>query len=173
MEDVCIREMKFEDLIEVFKLGEKTFTADNWPILYRTWDEYEIIDRFLSDSEYCLVVENEKGKIVGFIIGVLIKKHKGTWIYGYINWIALRKDYQKKMLGKRLFNSLANKFKKDGANMLMIDTSPDNEAAVKFFEKLGFAKQEEHIYMFKNLTKKNKHHRSKVKKLRGDKGFDS
>ncbi|MBU0727355.1 GNAT family N-acetyltransferase [Patescibacteria group bacterium] len=155
MNEVNIRELEFEDLIKVFRLGEAVFTADNWPILYRTWDEYEILDRFLSDSEHCFVAEDEKGKIIGFVLGSVIRKKKSAWVYGYINWIAIKKDSQCKGLGKRLCMFLIRRLKKAGVNMLMIDTSPDNEKAINFFRKLGFSGREEHVYMFRNLTKKS------------------
>ena len=54
---VAVREMELEDLPKVYALGEKVFTADKWPNLYRTWDEYEIVDRFAADGETCLVAE--------------------------------------------------------------------------------------------------------------------
>jgi len=34
---IAIREMELEDLSVVFALGERLFTAEKWPNLYRTW----------------------------------------------------------------------------------------------------------------------------------------
>ena len=43
---LIVREMELEDLPKVFALGERLFTAEKWPNLYRTWDEYEVIELF-------------------------------------------------------------------------------------------------------------------------------
>ena len=64
---VVVRQMEIDDLADVFHLGEKIFTAREVPNLYRTWDEYEIITLFQSDSEFCLVAELDD-KIVGFAL---------------------------------------------------------------------------------------------------------
>ena len=50
-----IREMKLEDIPAVYALGEAVFTADKWPSLYRTWDEYEPITLFSTDGDFCFV----------------------------------------------------------------------------------------------------------------------
>jgi len=144
--------MRFEDLKEVFDLGEALFTADDWPILYRTWDEYEIMERFISDEEYCLVAEID-GKIVGFLIGSMIKKRRSRWIYGYVIWMGVAKDFQHLGVGKKMFQAISRRFKKEGVTMLMVDTSAENDLALAFFQKNGFSRREEHVFLFKNLSK--------------------
>ncbi|UCC59964.1 MAG: hypothetical protein JSV02_09560 [Dehalococcoidia bacterium] len=44
--EVIIRNMEIEDLASVYRLGEKLFTSEETPILYRTWDPYEVTDYF-------------------------------------------------------------------------------------------------------------------------------
>jgi len=51
----------------VISLGEELFTSEEFPILYRTWDAYEVTDYFTSDPDYCLVAESE-GRVVGFVL---------------------------------------------------------------------------------------------------------
>lgn len=150
--DIAIREMRFDDLKSVFRLGEKLFDPDSAAALYRNWDEYDLLERFISDGEYCLVALNGK-RLCGFVIGYVVKKRRSRWIYGYINWMGVEKKYQKVGVGKKLFNSLVRRFKKNGVNLLMADTSAENEKALKFFKRNGFDQQEEHVYLFKNLNK--------------------
>ena len=83
-----IREMELEDLPGVYAMGEAVFTADKWPSLYRTWDEYEPVGLFHSDGEFCLVAER-KGKLAGFALGSLIDKRNSAWSYGYLTWLAV------------------------------------------------------------------------------------
>ena len=55
--NIKIREMDIDDLPKVFHLGEKLFMADKVPNLYRTWDEYKVVELFNADSDFCLVAE--------------------------------------------------------------------------------------------------------------------
>jgi ribosomal protein S18 acetylase RimI-like enzyme len=64
--NLAIRQMEIDDLAHVFHLGEKLFTAREVPNLYRTWDEYEVVNLFQSDPEFCLVAEFDD-EIVGFM----------------------------------------------------------------------------------------------------------
>ena len=94
--DVIIREMEIDDVSAVYHLGEKLFTSDEFPILYRTWDPYEVTDYFTSESEYCLVAETEDGKIVGFVLANMIEKEGTAWKkYGYLTWIGVDGGFSK------------------------------------------------------------------------------
>jgi len=48
---VSIREMNIDDIAPIFHLGEQLFTSDLYPYLYRTWDEWEMIGMYNTDSE--------------------------------------------------------------------------------------------------------------------------
>ena len=65
---VEIREMELRDVPEVFELGQKLFTAEEWPSLYRSWDDHELALLFSNDAETCLIAEAD-GKVVGFAAG--------------------------------------------------------------------------------------------------------
>jgi len=56
---IIIRQMELDDLAPVFHLGEQLFTSDELPILYRTWDPYEVTDAFSDDPDYCFVAETD------------------------------------------------------------------------------------------------------------------
>lgn len=150
-----IREMTIDDFSEVFHIGEEVFTAEYSQSLYRTWDEYEITTLFNSDTELCLVAE-ASDSILGFALGTTVKKHNSPWKYGYLVWLGVRRNTQKGQVGSRLFKEIKRRMKDQGVRMIIIDTSADNEAAIRFFEKQGFDDIQEHVYMTLNLTRKAK-----------------
>ncbi len=135
----------------VFALGEEYFTAELFPSLYRTWDEYELVTMFASDGETCLVAE-ENDEIVGFALGTLIEKRRSAWTYGYIVWLCVRAEYQRAGVARRLIDRLTELFISDGARMMIVDTDADNQAALRFFNKQGFGGEREHVFLSKNLT---------------------
>jgi len=159
--NLIIREMTLEDLSAVYALGERLFTAD-WPTLYRTWDEYEIVGLFASDGDFCLVAD-QKGKIVGFVLGTLIDKRNSAWSYGYILWLGVAPEVRGHGLGEHLVNRITELFIANGARMMLVDTSVENQPAIRLFRRLGFGSETQHIYFFKNLT-----HHPEYLRRRGD-----
>jgi ribosomal protein S18 acetylase RimI-like enzyme len=150
-----IRKMTIDDFPEVFHIGEEVFTAEHSQSLYRTWDEYEITTLFNSDNELCLVAEAGV-KILGFAMGTTVKKHNSTWKYGYLVWLGVCRHIQQGGVGSGLFKEIKRRMKEQGVRIMMIDTSADNRAAIRFFEKQGFDDIQEHMYMTLNLTRKKK-----------------
>ncbi|MBN1655030.1 MAG: GNAT family N-acetyltransferase [Deltaproteobacteria bacterium] len=147
----AIREMELDDLAPVFHLGEHLFTAREVPNLYRTWDEYELIELYYADTEFCLVAEARK-KIVGFALGTTIEKERSAWKYGYIVWMGVAPAYQGAGVGARMVAMVTERMAKQGARIVMVDTEADNVESIRFFRKMGFSKPEKHIYLSLNLS---------------------
>ena len=152
--DITIRQMEIDDVSAVYHIGEELFTSDEFPILYRTWDPYEVTDYFTSESEYCLVAETEDGRIVGFILANMIEKEGTAWKkYGYLSWIGVADDFQRTNLGQRLYNKLEDNFQKYGVRMVIADTDSDNEGAIQFLNAMGFSARAQHVWFAKTLQK--------------------
>ena len=148
-----IREMELEDLYRVYALGELLYTAEDWPNLYRTWDETDIINNYTTDGEFCWVAETDTGEIVGFALGAMLEKRRNSWVYGWLDWLGVHAAWQGKGVGKRLLEKLTDLFIEQGARMILIDTEADNQQALRFFQKEGFGNPNEHVYLSRNLTR--------------------
>lgn len=156
-----IRELEIYDLAEVYELGEACFRADLWPMLYRGWDEYEVATMFNTDGDYCFVAENddfEKGvtpddeRIVGFVLGTVMSKPGTAWSYGYIVWLCAHPNWQRSGVAGKLIDKVVEAFvENEGVRIIMSDTDPSNERAVRFFKKKGFDQQREHVFLTSNL----------------------
>jgi ribosomal protein S18 acetylase RimI-like enzyme len=85
-----------------------------------------------------------------------VKKQHSPWKYGYLVWLGVRRDTQKGQVGSRLFTEIKRRMKEQGVRMIIIDTSADNQPALRFFQKQGFGDIQEHVYMSLNLTRKAK-----------------
>jgi ribosomal protein S18 acetylase RimI-like enzyme len=146
----AIREMVLDDLPEVFALGQRLFTAEKWPTLYRSWDQYEVVELFDSDGEFCLVAETEH-RIVGFALGTLMEKHANPWRYGWLLWLGISQRYRGRGIAARLLNRLAELFIEHGARIMLADTDAANEQAIKFFRKQEFGNDLMHVYLSRNF----------------------
>jgi ribosomal protein S18 acetylase RimI-like enzyme len=144
--------MELDDLPAVFELGERLFTADRWPTLYRTWDQYEVVELFASDGETCIVAEDDDGRVVGFALGTLIEKRRSAWTYGYLLWIGVDPTAGRRGTGARLVKRLTDLFIEQGARMMLVDTDAENAEALAFFRSLGFGNESQHVYLQRNLS---------------------
>jgi len=147
---VEIREMRLEDLSGVFLLGQKLFTAEDFPTLYRCWDDDEVMNLFSSDQETCLVAESE-GKVVGFALGSIMKKPRNAWLYGWLEWLAVDPAYKRHGIATRLLNQLTTLFIKREARIILVDTDESNHKALAFFRKIGFGHEIKHVYLSCNI----------------------
>lgn len=142
--------MTIDDLPDVYHLGDRLFTSAAAPLLYRTWDEYEITDYFNTSPDLCLVAERE-GRTLGFVIGTTFRKPRTAWTYGYIAWIGVRKNYQHTNIGRRLYDAEEDRMSKEGARMIIMDTEGSNQRAIRFFRKRGFTQAKMHLWLTKTL----------------------
>ena len=152
---LLVREMEIDDLADVFHLGEKIFTAREVPNLYRTWDEYEVINLFQSDPEFCLVAESDE-RIVGFILGTTIEKSQSAWKYGHLVWLGVEPDSHRQGIAVKLFKHFTSLMLESGVRMLLTDTEADNLPALHFFRKMGFGQPQQHIYLTLNLSEQQR-----------------
>jgi ribosomal protein S18 acetylase RimI-like enzyme len=168
-----VRTMEIEDLAEVYQLGAMNFKADLWPMLYRSWDEYEVTTLFNTDGDYCLVAENDawqpgskEQRIVGFVLGTVISKPGSAWSYGYILWLCSHDLWAREGVAGKLVDKLVEiMIEEDGIRIIMADTDPDNHRAVRFFSKKGFSDTKPHLYLSSNLEH-NPHYGQLLKKSR-------
>lgn len=150
-DELEIREMRLEDIHRVFSLGERLFTADKWPSLYRTWDEYEVVGLFASDGDFCFVADLDD-RVVGFALGTLIEKRRSAWKYGYLLWLGTDPDLRRMGIARQLVDRFTEQCIDEGARMMMVDTAAENDDAIRFFKRQGYGKAVQHVYMSRNLT---------------------
>lgn len=153
---VYVRELELEDLPAVYALGEKLFTAERWPSLYRTWDQYELAEFFASEADNCFIAEDDDERLIGFILGTIIEKRRSAWTYGWVLWLGVDPDTGRGGVATKLLERITERFGEEGVRILIADTDPQNEPAVHFFQKNGFGSPRSHVYLSKNLSKETK-----------------
>ncbi|MCS7206557.1 MAG: GNAT family N-acetyltransferase [Dehalococcoidia bacterium] len=150
---ISIRQMEIDDLPHVYHLGESLFTRTALPVLYRTWDPYEVTSAFNSDPEFCLVAEDEEGTIVGFALGSTVDKDGPSWRYGYLAWLGVKEEFQGTGVARRLLREFERRMRNAGVRMLIVDTEGDNAKALAFFQKNGFSRPTSHVWLTKSLSR--------------------
>jgi ribosomal-protein-alanine N-acetyltransferase len=111
-----------EQIIEIEKISfpkRKPFSEDYFKKLYQK-------------SPGRIVVAEDKGKILGYIIGGVQKD------CGKIISIAVHPLHRKRGIGKELVNFLIEHFKKNGLKKFLLLVRRDNLVAISFYKNLGF-----------------------------------
>ena len=147
---VEIREMELRDVAEVFELGQKLFTADELPSLYRSWDDHELAQLFSTEAETCLVAEAD-GKVVGFALGRVLEKPRSAWRYGWLLWLGVDRRFKRSGIATRLIKQLKGLFIERDARIMLVDTAAKNHSALAFFRCNGFGQEIRHVYLSQNL----------------------
>jgi len=147
---VEIREMELKDVPEVFELGQKLFTAEKWPTLYRSWDDHELAQLFSSDAETCLVAVADE-KIIGFALGRVTEKPRSAWRYGLLMWLGVNRRFKRGGVATRLVRQLTGVFIEHDVRIMLVDTAAKNHAAMAFFRRNGFGQEIRHVYLSQNL----------------------
>lgn len=149
-EEISIRSMTIDDLPRVFHIGEEIFTSERFPLMYRTWDQFEIASLYTTDAEFCVVAERNK-KVIGFAMATTIRKPRSAWKYGYVVWLGVKRRYHRHGIGERLYREVERRLEQAGIRMIIVDVEQGNDEALKFFEKMGFTTKKEFIWMTKTL----------------------
>lgn len=147
---VTIRELTLEDIPSVFALGQKLFTPEKLPTLYRAWDEDEVVRLYTTDRETCLVAEAAE-QVVGFALGQIMEKPRSAWRYGWLEWLGVDRAFKRRGVATRLLRQLTSRFIERNARIMLVDTDERNKQALAFFRKHGFGQEVRHIYLSQNL----------------------
>lgn len=147
---VTLREMTLEDIPAVFALGQKLFTPEKLPTLYRAWDEDALVQLYTTDRDTCLVADAD-GQVVGFALGQIMEKPRSAWRYGWLEWLGVERGFKRRGVATRLLRQLTLRFIERDARIMLVDTDERNRAALAFFRKHGFGQEVRHVYLSRNL----------------------
>ncbi len=143
-----IRKAKPDDLPEISKLNLELFKIQHEfdPTANLEWtfspDGQEYFKtRISTEDSFTEVVEDESGKLIGYIFGTIFKRQ--PWRiegkYAELESIYIKPEYQGEKLGSQLTNNFINWCRENKVNYVSVIPSAQNESAIKFYRKLGFS----------------------------------
>ena len=124
---------------------EKSHSTDVVKILIDSFSknyDKKINESIFSSDEVDGIVALEKGNVLGYASIHYIKKI--TRKSGIIEDVVVRENQRGKGIGKLLVNNLIEKAKKNNCDKIILSSSEKN---LKFYEKLGFQKNEFEMIM--------------------------
>ena len=124
---------------------EKSHSTDVVKILIDSFSknyDKKINESIFSSDEVDGIVALEKGNVLGYASIHYIKKI--TRKSGIIEDVVVRENQRGKGIGKLLVNNLIEKAKKNNCDKIILSSSEKN---LKFYQKLGFQKNEFEMIM--------------------------
>lgn len=124
---------------------DKSHSTDVIKILIDSFSknyDKKINESIFSSDEVDGIVALEKGNVIGYASIHYIKKI--TRKSGIIEDVVVKENQRGKGIGKLLVNNLIEKAKKNNCDKIILSSSEKN---LKFYEKLGFKKNEFEMIM--------------------------
>ena len=88
---------------------------------------------FLYEFGNSAYVVKEGDKVIGYLFGFISQ----TAPVGYVKFIGVRRSYQKRGIGRRLYAHFAGFAKSKGCKELKAITSPQNKVSIAFHKSIG------------------------------------
>jgi len=147
MEKIIIRKARENELETIQDLNYQLFQHDeefdsslnmNWPFEKIGHNYFRI--RITGKEGICLVAEVD-GQIVGYLAGAMIKPYSYRKIkkQAELENTLVKEDFRGQGIGEDLFREFINWSKKQGAERIKVTASAENQKAIKFYKRVGFA----------------------------------
>lgn len=138
--NINIRKIMKDDITSIFQMELDAFKPMHYP-LFVLRQFYDTLPGLF------FVAVNDVNQIKGYCIGGIDYESRTGWIFA----LAVAKPEQKKRIAQRITTKLLTAFQNKNINTIQLTTSPDNNAAINLYEKLGFKKVKEDMnYYFDN-----------------------
>lgn len=93
----------------------------------------DIVRKSKVNPEWFLVAEDATGRVVGTVMAGY-EGHRG-----WINYLGVAPAWQRGGLGRRLMDEAEARLRAAGCPKINLQVRPDNQAAIAFYERIGFA----------------------------------
>lgn len=145
--DITIRSATAEDRIRIRPLQKEIADLHHKgrPDMFRAEPRYftdaEFAERLNDPKHTVLIAETKEKEVVGYAFGWIISyKNHSTYIdfnSFYIDDICVLKSYQRKGIGRKLFECCKEEAKKHGCKMLDLGVWAFNKDAIAFYKSSG------------------------------------
>ncbi|MDR1470274.1 MAG: GNAT family N-acetyltransferase [Spirochaetaceae bacterium] len=139
-----IRPMKIEDFKEIIHLWENTEGIGLWG----KDDSRKSIKMFLEKNQNTCFVAEINDEIMGTIMGGNDGRR------GHIYHLAVKPEYRKKGIGKKLLEKTERGFKKEGIRKIFLVAFKENKQGNKFWENNGYKTRKDLHYRDKETTER-------------------
>ncbi len=130
---IIIRDLAEDDIEEVLKIQKESGLS--------TWSKADYEQEIQRQDSVSKVAVSENGEISGFALVRLLAGINKTFETAEICNIAVRKDFQEKGIGQKIFDGILKELKLNQISEIWLEVRCSNNKAVNFYRKNGFSKR--------------------------------
>lgn len=127
---IKIREAGPDDLRTIQDIDQSLFGSESYPLF--------VLRQFLDITNGLLKVAEVEKEVIGYSIGHYNTETSEGWMLS----LAVLPEYRGKEIGQQLSCHLIREIEEKGADKIFLTVHPDNNPAIKTYEKLGFVRHQ-------------------------------
>lgn len=127
---IKIREAGPDDLRTIQAIDQSLFGSESYPLF--------VLRQFLDITNGLLKVAEVEEEVIGYSIGHYNTETAEGWMLS----LAVLPEYRGKEIGRQLSDHLIREIEEKGADRIFLTVHPDNNPAIRTYEKLGFEKHQ-------------------------------
>ena len=127
---IYIRDATIQDLDKIYEIESKCFEKEHY-------SKNVLLYLLMNGSSIGLVAE-VKGKIVGFIIGIIEHNFLGRNKVGHIYTIDVLPEYRRRGVASKLLEEFERRLKFKRVKECYLEVSVENRIARKLYKKFGY-----------------------------------
>jgi ribosomal-protein-alanine N-acetyltransferase len=127
---IKIREAGADDLKSIQDIDQSLFGSESYPLF--------VLRQFLDISNGLLKVAEVEEEVIGYSIGHYNTETAEGWMLS----LGVLPEYRGKEIGQKLSIHLIREIEEKGAAKIFLTVHPDNNPAIRTYQKLGFVKHQ-------------------------------
>lgn len=127
---IKIREAGPDDLRTIQDIDQSLFGSESYPLF--------VLRQFLDITNGLLKVAEVEEEVIGYSIGHFNTETSEGWMLS----LAVLPEYRGKEIGQQLSSNLIREIEEKGADKIFLTVHPDNNPAIRTYEKLGFVRHQ-------------------------------
>lgn len=127
---IKIREAGPDDLRTIQDIDQSLFGSESYPLF--------VLRQFLDITNGLLKVAEVEEEVIGYSIGHFNTETSEGWMLS----LAVLPEFRGKEIGQQLSSHLIREIEEKGADKIFLTVHPDNNPAIRTYEKLGFVRHQ-------------------------------
>jgi ribosomal protein S18 acetylase RimI-like enzyme len=125
-----IRQVRSVDLPALHEVDAAVFGEFAYPLF--------ILRQFVDVHQRHFLVADADPPLLGYVLAAFAARANDAWILG----LGVRPDVRKYGYGRALLDHCLARLRDDGVRRVLVTVKPENIAAIKLYESMGFKKKE-------------------------------
>jgi aminoglycoside 3-N-acetyltransferase I len=149
--NISLKKIEVQDLdrfIELIRLFEDVFEMENFDI-----PDHSHLQGVLHRPDFLCMVAIAENQVVGGLTGYVLHQYYSTQPLAYIYDLAVKRDFQRQGVGKKLINGFVEHCKDRGFEEVFVQADKVDDYALDFYRSTGITEEEQVVHFYYKFKK--------------------